>query len=120
MTQPAHKHVESPEMLSLMGYGLAREAGQFNRGIELCIRAINLNPENPSHYLHLGRIYLMAKKKDQAIKVFRKGLKFHKDRRLMDELKQLGLRRSPPFQSLPRGHVINRMAGKILYLLKIR
>jgi len=120
MTQSAHKHAESPEMLSLMGYSLAREAGQFNRGIELCVKAINLNPDNPNHYLHLGRIYLLAKKKDHAIKVFRKGLKFHKDQRIMYELKQLGLRRNPPFKSLPRGHVINRMAGKILHALSLR
>ena len=64
MNQDDIQNAGSPEMLSLMGYSLAREAGQFRKGIELCLKAIALNPHNSDHYLHLGRIYLLAKKKD--------------------------------------------------------
>jgi hypothetical protein len=70
--------------------------------------------------LHLGRIYLLAKKKDLAIKIFRKGLKIRKDSRIMEELRLLGSRRSPPFASLPRNHVVNRVTGKILNSLKFQ
>ncbi len=117
MNQHDHLHSSSPEMLSLMGYTLVKEAGQFRKGIELCLKAIASNPNNIEHYLHLGRIYLLAKKKDYAIRTFRKGLKIRKDARIVAELRLLGIRRSPPVSSLPRNHVVNRVAGKILHTL---
>ena len=114
------QQTESPEMLSLMGYGLAREVGQFNKGIELCLKAIALNPHNCVHYLQLGRIYVLAKKKELAIKTFKTGLKIRKDARILKELRLLGIRQSPPFAVLPRNHVVNRVTGKILRVLKLR
>jgi tetratricopeptide (TPR) repeat protein len=120
MNQDDQQQKESPEMLSLMGYSLARETGQLRKGAEYCLKAISLNPYNSDHYLHLGRIYLMSKKKELAIKIFNKGLKIRKDPRIMEELRLLGSRRSPPFESLPRNHVVNRVTGKILNSLKLR
>ena len=111
---------DSPEMLSLMGYSLAREAGQYRKAIEMCLKAISLNPHNSEHYLHMGRIYLLACKKEFAIKAFRKGLKIRKDARIMEELRLLGARRPPSFASLPRNHVVNRVTGKILRILKLQ
>lgn len=111
---------ESAELLSLMGYSIASEAGQFRKGIDLCLKAISLNPHNTDHYLFLGRIYLLANKKDHAIKIFTKGLRIRKDARIMKELRQLGSRRSPPFTSLPRTHALNKVAGIILNTLKLR
>ena len=120
MDQMEQHHAESPEMMSLMGYSLAKEAGQFQKGIELCHKAITLNPHNSEHYLHLGRIYAIAKKRGQAIKAFHLGLKIRKDPRIIEELRLLGSRKSPPFPSLPRGHVVNKVTGKILNALKMR
>ena len=120
MNQDDQQHGVSPEMMSLMGYSLVREGGQFQKGIELCLKAIALDPHNSDHYLHLGRIYLLARKKDNAIKIFRKGLKTRKDPRIREELRLLGYRRSPLFSSLPRNHVVNRVTGKILDTLKLR
>ena len=113
-------HAETPEMMSLMGYSIAREAGQFQKGIELCHKAISMSPHNCEHYLHLGRIYVLAKKRAQAIKAFHLGLKIRKDSRILEELRLLGSRKSPAFASLPRGHVVNRLTGKILHVLKLR
>jgi tetratricopeptide (TPR) repeat protein len=120
MSQNDHNHSDSPEMLSLMGYSLAREAGQFQKGIEMCLKAIALNPYNSDHYLHLGRIYILANKRDYAIKALRKGLRIRKEARIVQELRQLGIRRSPPFTSLARDNAVNRVTGKILHVLKLR
>ena len=120
MDQIDQHHAESPEMLSLMGYSLAKEAGQFQKGVELCHKAIIMSPNNCEHYLHLGRIYAIAKKRGQAIKAFHLGLKIRKDPRILEELRLLGSRKSPPFSSLPRGHVVNRVTGKILHALRFR
>jgi tetratricopeptide (TPR) repeat protein len=103
-----------------MGYSLAKDAGQFQKGLELCHKAITLSPHNCEHYLHLGRIYVLAKKREQAIKAFHLGLKIRKDARLLDEIRQLGTRKSPPFPSLPREHVVNKLTGKFLYAMKLR
>jgi tetratricopeptide (TPR) repeat protein len=111
---------ESPEMLSLLGYSLARESGQIKKGIQMCQKAISLNPHNCDHYLHLGRLFLLAGKKAEAIKVFRIGLRIRKDARIIAELKQLGIRKSPPFQSLGREHLLNRLAGKVMVALRLR
>ena len=46
MNQSDYQHAGQPEMLSLMGYSLASETGQFKKMIELCLRAIELNPHN--------------------------------------------------------------------------
>ncbi|MFA7405384.1 MAG: hypothetical protein WC007_15430 [Pelobacteraceae bacterium] len=120
MVQDDKKNTGSPEMLSLMGYSVAKETGQYRQGIELCLKAVALNPHNCDHYLHLGRIYLLANKRELAIKAFRKGLKIRKDPRIVEELTLLGIRQSPPFVLLPRNHVINRVTGKILHALKLR
>jgi len=111
---------QTPAMLSLMGYSLAAESGQVEQGIALCSRAIALNPHNSDYYLALGRVYLLAGRKDEAIKVFRKGLRVRKDSRIIAELKQLGIRRPPPFPSFTREHILNKVAGKLLHALKLR
>jgi hypothetical protein len=56
MNQMNQQHTESPEMLSRMGYSLAKDAGQFRKGIELCLKALSLEPRNCDHYLYLVSI----------------------------------------------------------------
>ena len=117
MSHHNFQHSGSPEMHSLTGYILAKESGQIRKGIELCLKAIGSNPNIVEHYLHLGRIYLIANKKEYAIKTFKKGLKISKDARIIEELNLLGIRRPPPVSALPRDHVVNKVAGKILHSL---
>ena len=108
------------EMIGLMGYSLAKDRGQVKKGVELCTKAIQMDPANSINYLYLGRIYLIAKKRELAIKTFRAGLKIRRDDKIIDELKSLGIRRSPPFSSLPRDSSINIIAGKILKYIRLR
>lgn len=108
------------KMIGLMGYSLAKDRGQVNKGIELCSKAIQVDPANPDNYLYLGRIYLLAGKREMAIKTFRSALRIRKDTRVIDELKDLGIRKSPPFGSLSRDHTLNIIAGKILKLVRFR
>lgn len=112
-------NMESPEMLSLMGYSLATESGQIREGIKLCKKAILLNPHNCDYYLRLGQIYLLAGRKEESIKVFRRGLRVRKDTRIIAELKKLGIRKPPYFSSLDRGHILNKVAGKLMHALKL-
>lgn len=112
-------NIESPEMLSLMGYSLATESGQIREGIKLCKKAILLNPHNCDYYLRLGQIYLLAGRKEECIKVLRRGLRVKKDNRIIAELKKIGIRKPPHFSSLDRGHILNKVVGKLLHALKL-
>lgn len=111
---------DSPEMLSLMGFCIARDSRQFKKGIALCEKAIALNPHHSDHYLHLGRIHLLAGRKELAIATFRRGLKIRMDRRIIHELQEIGIRKAPPFASLSRTHILNIVTGKMLRLLNLR
>lgn len=111
---------ETPDMLSLCGFGLAKNSRQFKKGAALCEKAIALDALNTEHYLHLGRVHLLAGHKTRAIATFRKGLKIRKDQRLINELQKIGIRKSPPFATLSRTNILNIVAGKLLHLLKFR
>lgn len=56
MDQDDNPHDESPGMLSLMGYSLAKEAGQFRKGIELCLKATAKSFVGPDHPNGLKRM----------------------------------------------------------------
>lgn len=111
---------ETPDMLSLVGFCLARDSRQFKKGVALCEKAIALDPQNTEHYLQLGRVHLLAGHKALAIASFRRGLKIRKDQRFIRELQKIGIRKTPLFASLPRTHVLNIVSGKLLQLLKLR
>ena len=111
---------ETPDMLSLCGFSLAKDSRQYKKGVALCEKAIALDFQNTSHYLHLGRVHLLAGHKARAIATFRKGLKIRKDNRLLHELQVIGIRKSPPFASLSRTNVLNIVTGKLLQVLRLR
>ena len=110
----------NPQMLSLMGYCIVSDTGQIKQGIAMCMKAITNDPFNTDHYLNLGRIYLLGNDRRRAIQAFKKGLQIRRDPRIIKELRQLGIRRTPPFSSLPREHFLNVITGKFLHFLAKR
>lgn len=111
----AYKADPSPRIRSMLAYCLAKERRQFQKARQLCQEALALEPNNPEHYFQLGRICLLARQKKQAIQTFRKGLKLGRYQPIIDELRILGLRKPPVFESLARDHFLNRSAGKLLH-----
>jgi tetratricopeptide (TPR) repeat protein len=110
----------NPQMLSLMGYCIVSDTGQIKQGIAMCAKAIASDPFNSDHYLNLGRIYILGNDRRRAIQSFKKGLQIRKDPRIIKELRQLGIRKTPPISSLPRGHFLNIITGKVLHFLAKR
>jgi hypothetical protein len=90
---------------------MARKKGDLFQGIALCREAIGRAPEDPIHYYHLGKIYLLSRKKHLALHTFRKGLKYGEHRGLIREIQRLGFRHPPVFPFLGRKHFLNRFAG---------
>lgn len=128
---------EIPVVNSYLAYCMAKERGQFREAIRLCEAALKVEPHNPAHHLNLGRVYLLTKQKTKALAAFRKGLssdavkdgsvaaqsadgRAKQQALILAELRGLGIRKRPPFASLPRDHALNRITGKVLARLRLR
>ncbi len=111
---------KTPEAQSYFGFCIAVERGKITEALDLCRNAISKEPANPVHYLNLGRVYLKAGKKTDAIATLRKGLSFgdNKDIRLV--LESLGTRKKSIFPFLTRDNFLNKYIGLILSRLKLR
>ncbi len=132
-------HLRSlPFVESYLGYCVAKERGKLREAVRLCQSALNAEPNNPAHYLNLGRVFLIAQDKGKAIAAFWKGISkapgaeagvlvrraqrghAREHNLILDELRRLGVRKTAPFPSLRRGHPLNRVAGKMLATLGLR
>ncbi|MEE8556440.1 MAG: hypothetical protein V3T14_00980 [Myxococcota bacterium] len=98
------------------GYALALALirGQFLGAAELARAAVRQEYHNPELYLNLARIYREFDFRAEAVRYLRRGLMVDPGHRgIEDALVELGVRRRPPIRFLPRGHLLNRLIGKI-------
>jgi len=111
---------EKPAYYCYLALCIAKERGQFQLAVTLCEKAKAQEPQNPLHYLNLGKIYLYAGKTDDAIRTFREGLSHEKDQTITDELNKLAPRKPPVVSFLKRSNLVNRFLGTILTKLGLR
>jgi tetratricopeptide (TPR) repeat protein len=104
----------SPLVNSALGLCLAAVRGEFDNGIALCRQAIADEPNNTSHYYHLGRTLLLSGDWQGALSIFRQGLAIGKDQRIVSELEVLGCRKTPMIAALGRNHFFNKWLGIFL------
>jgi predicted Zn-dependent protease len=110
-----------PRYLSFTGFAMARAGAPGREAILLCERAARLGGHRPEIYHNLGRVYLATGHRKKARRAFRQGLALdHSSTDLLRDLEHMGIRRPPVFRVLPRGHVVNRYAGKVLHQLGLR
>jgi tetratricopeptide (TPR) repeat protein len=127
-----------PTVNSYRAYCIAKERGQCREAVRLCQSALDVEPHNPAHYLNLGRVFVQAGDKANAIATFWKGIsrapgaepgveiqspdRDHAREHvlILEELRRLGIRKRAPFSSLRRGHPLNRIAGKLLSTVGLR
>jgi tetratricopeptide (TPR) repeat protein len=105
---------------SFLALCIARERGQTNKAVALCMATMEAEPDNPVLYLNLGKIYLMQGKTEKAIEVYRKGLIQGTNEEIIAELRRIGNRRPPPLSFLHRDHPLNKYLGIILSRLGLR
>jgi len=110
----------NPTNRSYLAFCIARERGQFKKAISICEEALKEEPENPVHYLNLGRVYILNGQTTEAMRILREGLTHKEDREIIDELVELGMRKPPIFPSLKRQNPLNRYLGLILTKLGLR
>lgn len=121
----AYQMRKDPAIQSYLALCIAFERGKVTDAVSLCRDSINRDPENPVHYLNLGKIYMKVQRKTEALETLRKGLSFGADAvAVHDEIKtlldKLGNRKAPVFSFLPRGHVLNKYTGLLLRKLRVR
>ena len=119
---------DEPLIISYYGCLQAIVDKKYRSGVEACKRAIALFKEKKSSreevlypvlYLNLGRAYLAAGKKKDAIDAFHKGLEYDKSNSdLRREFRGLGMRKKPPVPFLDRANPINKYMGLILQKAK--
>lgn len=118
--EKAYSLKKNPNVQSYLGFCIAAERGKITEAIELCNEAIAKEPHNPVHYLNLGRVYLKAERKTEAMEVLRKGLSFGDNAEIKLILESVGIRGKTVFPFLPRKNFLNKYVGLILHRFKLR
>ncbi len=113
-----------PLILSSLGWLQADIDKRYKSGLAACRKAIALfrtadrqaaERVYPFLYLNLGRAYLAAGMKKDAVESFRKGLLYGPgNAELKREMRLLGVRKTPPIEFLSRANVLNRIIGKLV------
>lgn len=116
----ALKVLDNPALHSHLGYCIAKERGQVKKGRELCLGALEFEPENPVHYLNLARVQQIAGRKEEAIAALRQGVAVGGSSEIVAMLGALGTRKSPPLSFLSRDHFLNKWVGLLLGRLGLR
>ncbi len=109
-------------LLSYHGFLMVKLGIGVSEGIEECMKAVQNTMKlpfgaeffHPPLYLNLGRAYLAAGRKKEAVDAFREGLAADPaNRELLSEMKKMGLRKKPAFPFLDRSNPVNKYAGKL-------
>ena len=124
LQQAAVRFPNDPVILSYYGCMQALVDKKYRSGVETCKRAIALLRKAetfgeevlyPVFYLNLGRAYLAATKKTEAIDAFKQGLKYDNGNSdLLKELRGVGIRKPAPVPFLGRSNPINKYIGMLL------
>ena len=105
--------------LSYLGVCRAMVNKRSSEALALCEEALKAGGHDAFYYHNLGKVHLMRGSRRKAYAAFTAGLKV--DPRNMDivrELRAMGIRQTAFFATFPRGHVVNRLAGRIRHLLR--
>lgn len=104
---------------SHMGLAIAMSGGDLGRAQQLCQVGLERDCYQPDFYFNLGKVYLIAKDKEEAVHAFQLGLQLDDEHRgIKREMKKIGIRKNPAIDSLPRDHFLNKYMGKIKKRLK--
>lgn len=110
-------HGQNPVFSSFLGMiGALRDSQPF-QGLEVCKKAVNMDPDEPLCYLNLARIYMAMNDRYHAVRAIHKGLRSrNKSRELLyTYYKSIGIRRQPPLKFLHRDNPVNKVLGKITF-----
>ena len=104
-----------PEAISYYALSIATVDGKVRQAAKLCHEAWKLDRNNPVIYHNLGKIYIIAGRKREALKVLRKGLQKPggKDAGIATLINAMGRRRRPILPMFPRESRANKLLGNL-------
>ena len=111
---------DDPGWYSCLGFCIAKERGHVTHAFELCHKAIEHEPENPIHYLYLGKVHLVAGQKIEAIQALRQGMSNGTVPDIERLLVAIGTRKPPVISFLSRDNLVNKCLGIIMNRLGLR
>jgi len=107
-----------PRCLSYLGVCMAMVNRHSGTALALCEEALVAGCFDVLFYRNLGKVHLLRGSRHKAYAAFKNGLKADPGNRgILEELSSLGIRQTPFCSILPRGHVVNRFAGRMRHLL---
>jgi hypothetical protein len=68
----------------------------------------------------MGRIYLLIGKREQALQIFKQGIKLGPNATLLSELKKFERRQPVVFSNMQRSNRLNRIFGKLMSFIGLR
>lgn len=110
----------TPSNCSHLALAIARSRGEFREAIALAEEAIAKEPASSVHYLNLGRVYVLAGLKREALDTFRKGANCERNPEIIRELDAFAPRSPALFPMLRRSHPLNKYFGLMLTRLGLR
>src|SRR5689334_3296867 len=103
-----YKHIapeKYPQGLSSYGLCLSRIERKHKDGVELCERAMTVQPGETLHRANLVRLYAAANNRRKAVETLEKGLRrVCPDAKLLKVRDEIGYRRAPSLRFLRRTH----------------
>ena len=118
--EKALKVRDNPGWYSYLGFCIAKERGQVNRGQELCRTAIWHEPDNPAHYLYLAKVHLVSGNKEAALEALRQGVLVGGSPEITNLFDVIGTRKPPVISRLSRDNPLNVWLGIVLSRLRLR
>ena len=111
---------DDPVWHSRLGFCIAKQRGLITRAFELCRGAIEHDPDNPLHYLYLGKVHLVAGNALEALQTFRQGMVLGGSPELERMLDSIGTRKAPVLSFLSRDNLLNKYLGIVFARLGLR
>ncbi len=111
---------DDPGWHSYAGLCIAMERGDFPVAESLCLASIEQDDSDPAHYLNLGKVYLAAGRKREALETLRRGMDKGGNERILALLLDLGTRQTPVVHFLKRNHPLNKFLGRLLHRHAVR
>jgi len=111
---------DDPAWHSRLGFCIAKQRGQITNALELCRSSIEHDPDDPLHYLYLGKVYQIAGNTSEALHAFRQGMIHGGSPELEKMLAVIGTRKSPVIPFLSRDNLLNKYLGIICARVGLR
>lgn len=111
---------DDPLWHSRLGFCIAKQRGHLTRAFELCTTSLEHDPDNPLHYLYLGKVHLIAGNKQEALQAFRQGMMLGGSPQLEQILALIGTRKPPVISFLSRDNLLNKFLGIVFTRLGLR